>query len=274
MNKDRFLLEQAYISIYEAFEPTPEQQDALNKLEEPKQRLFYKMFDYLTKGAKRIAFYYKSDISGREGVYRVNLGIDYGSAKEKSHEMIRSHVAGLPEGHEDHTLAQKILEDAGSGSMKFYYKIGFGHGISVGCKKPPFNLTSNKPENIERFNQKVAAYLADPKIYKLYIYAAVDYDFEKNEEGKVVRDEAGKGIKGSSFSVDEIKPAEKTRTFNPTQDFHYRLKTPISRFRQFIFNPENISGISMQGGTILLQDVHQGEPIVFAQKGENEPEEI
>jgi hypothetical protein len=274
MNKDRFLLEQAYISIYEAFEPTPEQQDALNKLEEPKQRLFYKMFDYLSKGARRIAFYYKSTKTGREGIYRVNLGIDYGSSKERSHEMLRSHIAGLPEGHDDRTLAQQILDDAETGGKEFYYKIGFGHGISVGCRKPPFNLTSDKPENIERFNQKVAAYLADPKIYKLYIYAAIDYDFEKNEEGKIAKDELGNKIKSGKFTVDEIKPADKSRTFNAKQDLHYRLKTPLSRFRQFIFEPDTIAGISMQGGTIMLQHVHHGEPIVFAPKGENEPEEI
>lgn len=226
--RDQILLEQVYASIYEAL--TPEQ--AVAKLSPHGQEVVNQLRDYLAKGAKKATFYYRSTRTGREGRYVVNLGISYANAKQKSHQMIRDYIATLQPGDPDKAVGEKILQGSN--------------------RKPNSNPPTQIGSGITIQDTKT-----NPGKYKLYIYASVDVDPERDEEGNIMRDAEGKVVQSSRPSTQEVVAPQTQKTFSPAEILNYKLKTPLSRFRRFILDPENISGVTYKGGVMEFQN--QGE---------------
>jgi hypothetical protein len=241
MNKDRFLLEQAYISIYEAFNPNPEQQQAIDRLDQHGKDLLFQMIDFLSKGARKASFYYKSETTGREAVYRVNLGVDYGNIKSQSQDLINKHVANLPAGHQDIDTAAGINQE----TNKFFYRINFPSGISVGMKAP-------KQEKLKKH------LIANPEEKQQYIDQHLS--------------EVGIYIMGTVDKSEEVVPATKRRTVSAAQQLQRDLGTRQSKINSYFLRPKNISGVAINKGTIMLQDTQLGEPVFFQEK-EIQPED-
>lgn len=185
---------------------------ALQRLPEKISKIATILNSYLSKGAKKSSFYYRSKISGREGKYVVDLGIDYGAAKKESLAEIANYRDYLIQNHPDHPdieTAEKILNPKPRKASAFNQnKISLGHGISIAATKD------------------------NPDDYKLYIYAYI----------------------ASSSEVEEVVPSNKEKKFSASEDLHRRLETKLSRFRQFILSPENISGLTYKGGIIEFQN--------------------
>ena len=228
--KDQILLEDLYISIYNE----NNQQEALAKLSPHLQQIANDLLSYLSKGARKASFYYRSKISGREGKYYVDLGVDYGGAKRESHETIRNYIDMLKESdpeNPDISVGEKILNPPESTRKPLVdRKINLGHGISI-------------QDTVK-----------EPSVYRLYIYAYMQNDIEKNEEGKAVKDFEGNYVRSSAGKVDEVIPTAKPKSFSSAEELNYKLKTKLSRFRRFILDPENISGITYKGGIIEFQN--------------------
>jgi hypothetical protein len=93
----------------------------------------------------------------------------------------------------------------------------------------------------------------EPGVYRLYVYAYVETDPEKDETGDVVRDFEGKVVRSGRGSVEEVVPPSKEKSISPAEQLQYKLKTKLSRFRRFILDPENISGVTASGGIIEFQ---------------------
>lgn len=226
--KDQVLLEQAYVSIYEAL--TPDQ--AIDKLSPHGKEVVNQLRDYLNKGAKKASFYYRSTRSGREARYTVNLGISYANAKQKSHAIIQDYISNLPQGNPEKAVGEKILQGSN--------------------RKPNSNPPTQLGSGITIQDTKM-----NPGNYKLYIYASVDVDPERDEEGNVMRDEQGKVVQSSKPTTQEVVAPQTQKSFSPAEILNYKLKTPLSRFRRFILDPENIAGITYKGGVMEFQN--QGE---------------
>jgi hypothetical protein len=127
---------------------------ALNKLPEQVRAVASTLVAYLKRGARKSSFYYRSKTTGREGKYVVDLGIDYGTAKQESLNQIKKYQEWLlqnnPE-HEDIAVAEGILNPKPRKPSSFNLnKISLGHGISIAPTKD------------------------SPNDYKLYIYAYID----------------------------------------------------------------------------------------------------
>jgi hypothetical protein len=241
MNKDRILLEQAYVSIYEAFNPNPEQQQAIDRLDPHGKDILFEMIQFLSKGARKASFYYKSETSGKEGKYRVNLGVDYGNIKSQSQAMIDTHVANLPAGHQDIDTAAGINK----GSVNYFYRINFPSGISVGMKTPKEkkSFLLQLKENPEQKQQYIDAHLDQIGIY----------------------------IMGTVDAFEEVVPAQKEKTFSAAQQLQRDLGTRQSKIASYFLRPKNIAGVAINKGTIMLQDTQHGEPVFFQDNGQ-EPE--
>jgi hypothetical protein len=229
-NKDQILLENLYVSIYENAMTS---QEALEKLPEHTREIANTLIQYLSKGARKASFYYRSKLSGREGKYYVDLGVDYATAKKESHEEIKKYVEMLKESdpeNPDIEVGEKILNPPPSNRKPSVdRKINIGHGISI---------------------QDTAK---EPGVYRLYIYAYAQNDIEKDEQGKAVRDFEGNYVRSASGKVDEVVPASKPKSFSSAEELNYKLKTKLSRFRRFILDPENISGVTYSGGVLEFQ---------------------
>lgn len=226
---DKILLQEAYSSIYEDVMTSD---DALMKLPDDIRDIAISLKDYLSKGARKASFYYRSKDSGREGKYYVDLGVDYGEAKRKSHQLIKDYMEMLKESdpqNQDIAVAEKILNPPPR-KQSVDRKINLGHGISIQDT------------------------LKEPNVYKLYIYAYMQNEIEKDEEGVAVRDFEGSFVRDAKGKVDEVVPPTKEKKFSPAESLNYKLKTPLSRFRRFILNPENISGVTAKGGVIEFQN--------------------
>jgi hypothetical protein len=229
-NKDQILLENLYVSIYENAMTS---QEALEKLPEHTREIANTLIQYLSKGARKASFYYRSKLSGREGKYYVDLGVDYATAKKESHEEIKKYVEMLKESdpeNPDIEVGEKILNPPPSNRKPSVdRKINIGHGISI-------------QDTVK-----------EPGVYRLYIYAYVQNDIEKDEQGKAVRDFEGNYVRSASGKVDEVVPASKPKSFSSAEELNYKLKTKLSRFRRFILDPENISGVTYSGGVLEFQ---------------------
>jgi hypothetical protein len=228
--KDQILLENLYVSIYENAMTS---QEALEKLPEHTREIANALISYLSKGARKASFYYRSKISGREGKYYVDLGVDYATAKKESHEQIKKYIEMLKESdpeNPDIQVGEKILNPPPSNRKPSVdRKINIGHGISI-------------QDTVK-----------EPGVYRLYIYAYVQNDIEKDEEGKAVKDFEGNYVRSAAGKVDEVVPASKTKSFSSAEELNYKLKTKLSRFRRFILDPENISGVTYSGGVLEFQ---------------------
>jgi hypothetical protein len=228
--KDQILLENLYVSICEN---TMTSQEALEKLPEHTREIANALISYLSKGARKASFYYRSKLSGREGKYYVDLGVDYATAKKESHEQIKKYVEMLKESdpeNPDIQVGEKILNPPPSNRKPSVdRKINIGHGISI-------------QDTVK-----------EPGVYRLYIYAYAQNDIEKDDEGKAVKDFEGNYVRSASGKVDEVVPASKPKSFSSAEDLNYKLKTKLSRFRRFILNPENISGVTYNGGVLEFQ---------------------
>jgi hypothetical protein len=229
-NKDQMLLENLYVSIYENAMTS---QEALDKLPEHTREIANTLIQYLSKGARKASFYYRSKLSGREGKYYVDLGVDYATAKKESHEEIKKYVEMLKESdpeNPDIEVGEKILNPSPSNRKPSVdRKINIGHGISI-------------QDTVK-----------EPGVYRLYIYAYAQNDIEKDEQGKAVRDFEGNYVRSASGKVDEVVPASKPKSFSSAEELNYKLKTKLSRFRRFILDPENISGVTYSGGVLEFQ---------------------
>lgn len=236
-NKDQILLENLYVSIRENAMTS---QEALDKLPEHTRNIANELVSYLSKGARKASFYYRSKISGREGKYYVDLGVDYGSAKTQSHNIIKKYIEMLKETepeNPDIEVGEKILNPPPSNRKPSVdRKINLGHGISI-------------QDTVK-----------EPNVYRLYIYAYMQNDIEKDEEGKAVRDFEGSVVRSAAGKVDEVVPASKPKTFSSAEQLQYKLKTPLSRFRRFILDPQNISGVTYKGGVMEFQKDTQEIP--------------
>lgn len=231
-SEDKILLENLYVSILENT-ITNVEQEALDKLPQNIKDIANQLLDYLSKGARKASFYYRSKISGREGKYYVDLGISYGNAKQQSHDIIKRYIDMLKESepeNPDIQVGEKILNPPPSNRKPSVdRKINLGHGISI---------------------QDTAK---EPGVYRLYIYAYMQNDIEKDEEGKALKDSEGSFVRSAAGKVDEVVPASKPKSFSSAEQLQYKLKTPLSRFRRFILDPENISGVTYKGGVIEFQ---------------------
>jgi hypothetical protein len=229
-NKDQILLENLYVSIYEN---AMSSQEALEKLPEHTREIANTLIQYLSKGARKASFYYRSKLSGREGKYYVDLGVDYATAKKESHEQIKKYIEMLKESdpeNPDIQVGEKILNPPPSNRKPSVdRKINIGHGISI-------------QDTVK-----------EPGVYRLYIYAYVQNDIEKDEEGKAVKDFEGNYVRSAAGKVDEVVPASKPKSFSSAEELNYKLKTKLSRFRRFILDPENISGVTYRGGVLEFQ---------------------
>ena len=238
-NKDQILLENLYLNIKENA-MSQVQQGALDKLPPHLKDIANQLLDYFSKGARKASFYYRSKISGREGKYYVDLGVDYGSAKTQSHNIIKKYIEMLKESepeNPDIEVGEKILNPPPSTRKPSVdRKINLGHGISI-------------QDTVK-----------EPNVYRLYIYAYMQNDIEKDEEGKAVRDFEGGFVRSAAGKVDEVVPASKPKTFSSAEQLQYKLKTPLSRFRRFILDPENISGVTYKGGVMEFQKGTQEIP--------------
>jgi hypothetical protein len=78
-------------------------------------------------------------------------------------------------------------------------------------------------------------------------------DREKDEDGKAVRDFEGNFVRSAAGKVDEVVPASKPKSFSSAEQLQYKLKTKLSKFRRFILDPENISGVTYKGGVMEFQ---------------------
>jgi hypothetical protein len=235
MKSDITLLQEAYRSIYSEALSVDE---AISKLPLDIQEIANSLQNYLSRGARKASFYYKSKISGREGRYLVNLGVDYSAAKKESYDAIKKYKEMLEESdpqNPDIAVADKILNPAPRkvAPETVDRKVSLGHGITI------------------QDTQK------EPGVYRLYIYAYVETDPEKDESGNIVRDFEGKVVRSGKGSVEEVVPATKQKTTSSAEQLQYKLKTKLSRFRRFILDPENISGVTASGGII---EFHKGEP--------------
>ena len=232
-DNDQILLESLYISVYNENSLNPAQQQALSNLPQHSQDIANQLLDYLSQGARKASFYYRSKISGREGKYYVDLGVDYGTAKRESHDAIKKYVDMLKESdpqNPDIEVGEKILNPPPSNrKAPVDRKINIGHGISI---------------------QDTAK---EPGVYRLYIYAYCQHDIEKDDEGKAVRDFEGNFVRSAAGKVDEVVPASKPKSFSSAEQLQYKLKTKLSRFRRFILDPENISGVAYKGGVMEFQ---------------------
>lgn len=228
--KDQILLENLYVSICENAMTS---QEALEKLPEHTREIANALISYLSKGARKASFYYRSKLSGREGKYYVDLGVDYATAKKESHEQIKKYVEMLKESdpeNPDIQVGEKILNPPPSNRKPSVdRKINIGHGISI-------------QDTVK-----------EPGVYRLYIYAYVQNDIEKDDEGKAVKDFEGNYVRSAAGKVDEVVPASKPKSFSSAEELNYKLKTKLSRFRRFILDPENISGVTYSGGVLEFQ---------------------
>jgi hypothetical protein len=208
-------------------------QEALEKLPEHTREIANTLIQYLSKGARKASFYYRSKLSGREGKYYVDLGVDYATAKKESHEQIKKYIEMLKESdpeNPDIQVGEKILNPPPSNRKPSVdRKINIGHGISI-------------QDTVK-----------EPGVYRLYIYAYVQNDIEKDEEGKAVKDFEGNYVRSAAGKVDEVVPASKPKSFSSAEELNYKLKTKLSRFRRFILDPENISGVTYRGGVLEFQ---------------------
>jgi hypothetical protein len=231
-NKDQILLEGLYGQIYENA-MSEVQQGALDKLPPHLKDIANQLLSYLSKGARKASFYYRSKLSGREGKYFVDLGVDYGSAKRESHDAIQKYVEMLRESdpeNPDIEVGEKILNPPPSNRKPSVdRKINLGHGISI-------------QDTVK-----------EPGVYRLYIYAYMQNDIEKDDEGKAVRDFEGGFVRSAAGKVDEVVPASKPKSFSSAEQLQYKLKTKLSRFRRFILDPENISGVTYKNGVMEFQ---------------------
>ena len=228
MLNDIISIQEAYKAIYSEALSVDE---AISKLPEDIANIAIKLQEYLSKGARKASFYYRSKISGREGRYLVNLGVDYNTAKRESLDTIKRYKEMLEESdpeNPDIVVADKILNPAPRkiSPETIDRKVNLGHGITIQDTK------------------------AEPDVYRLYVYAYVETDPEKDEQGNVVRDFEGKVVRTGRGSVEEVIPPSKSKTFSPAEQLQYKLKTKLSRFRRFILDPENISGVTASGGII------------------------
>jgi hypothetical protein len=228
MLNDVISIQEAYKLIYsEALSV----EEAISKLPEDIADIAKKLQIYLSKGARKASFYYRSKISGREGRYLVNLGVNYEAAKRESLETIRKYKEMLEESdpeNPDIPVAEKILNPPPRkiSQETVDRKVNLGHGITIQDTK------------------------AEPEVYRLYVYAYVETDPEKDEQGNVIRDFEGNVVRSGKGSVDEVVPANKPKSFSPAEQLQYKLKTKLSRFRRFILDPSNISGVTASGGII------------------------
>lgn len=236
MNKDRILLEQAYTSIYEAFNPNPEQQQAIDRLDQHGKDILFQMIEFLSKGARKASFYYKSETTGREAVYNVNLGVNYGNIKAQSQEIINQHIANLPAGHQDIETAAGINQ----GTVNYFYRVNFPSGISVGMKTP--------------------------KEKKSFLLALKENPEQKQQYINEHLDQVGIYIMGTIDKSAEVVPATKQRSVSAAQQLQRDLGTRQSKTATFFLRPKNISGVSINKGTIMLQDTQHGEPVFFEEK--------
>lgn len=225
---DITLLQEAYLSIYNE-SLTPE--EAIDKLPPEIQEIAKNLQQYLSRGARKASFYYRSKISGREGKYLVNLGVDYSTAKRESLETIKTYKQMLEESdpeNPDIQTAENILNPKPRkvSPETIDRKVNLGHGITIQDTKK------------------------EPGVYRLYIYAYVETDPEKDESGNIVRDFEGNIVRTGRGSVEEVVPPTKEKTFSAAEQLQYKLKTKLSRFRRFILDPENISGVTASGGII------------------------
>ena len=88
MKNDIISIQEAYRSIYNEALSVDE---AISKLPPEIQEIARNLQEYLSRGARKASFYYRSKLSGREGKYLVNLGVDYGAAKIESYERIKQY---------------------------------------------------------------------------------------------------------------------------------------------------------------------------------------
>lgn len=239
-NKDQILLENIYASIYNENIDPQVQQGAMDKLSPHLKQIATDLLSYLSKGARKASFYYRSKLSGREGKYYADLGIDYGNAKKQSHDIIKKYIDMLKESdpqNPDIEVGEKILNPPPSNRKPSVdRKINLGHGISI-------------QDTVK-----------EPGVYRLYIYAYMQNDIEKDEEGKAVKDFEGSFVRSAAGKVDEVVPASKPKSFSSAEQLQYKLKTPLSRFRRFILDPENISGVTYKGGVLEFQKETQELP--------------
>jgi len=232
-NKDQILLESIYSSMYNEDITTNDKKSALDKLSPHLQDIANQLLDYLSEGARKASFYYRSKLSGREGKYFVDLGVDYGSAKKQSHDIIKKYIDMLRESdpeNPDIAVGEKILNPPPSNRQPSVdRKISLGHGITI-------------QDTVK-----------EPGVYRLYIYAYSQNDIEKDEDGKAVRDFEGNFVRSAAGKVDEVVPASKPKSFSSAEQLQYKLKTKLSKFRRFILDPENISGVTYKGGVMEFQ---------------------
>lgn len=233
MKNDIISIQEAYRSIYNEALSVDE---AISKLPPEVQEIAKNLQEYLARGARKASFYYRSKLSGREGIYKVILGVDYGSAKIESYEKIKQHKEMLEEIDPENpeiAVAEGILNPKPRkvSPETIDRKVSLGHGITI--------------QNT----------MKEPNKYKLHIFAYVETDPEKDESGKVVRDFEGNVVRSGRGSVNEVVPPTKEKSFSAAQQLHYKLKTKLSRFRNFILDPENISGVTASGGII---EFHKG----------------
>jgi hypothetical protein len=235
MKNDIISIQEAYRSIYNEALSVDE---AISKLPPEIQEIATNLQEYLARGARKASFYYRSKLSGREGKYLVNLGVDYGAAKIESYEKIKQYKEMLEESdpeNPDIAVAEGILnpKPRNVSPESIDRKVSLGHGITIQDTKK------------------------EPNVYRLYIYAYVETDPEKDESGNTVRDFEGKVVRSGRGSVEEVVPPTKAKSFSSAEQLQYKLKTKLSRFRRFILDPENISGVTASGGII---EFHQGSP--------------
>jgi hypothetical protein len=128
----------------------------------------------------------------------------------------------------DISVADKILNPTPrkTSTETIDRKVNLGHGITIQDTK------------------------VEPGVYRLYVYAYVETDPEKDESGNVIRDFEGNIVRSAKGNVEEVIPASKPKSFSPAEQLQYKLKTKLSRFRRFILDPENISGVTASGGII------------------------
>lgn len=161
MNNDIKLISEPYKIVRENLESEIEQNDeqqrindAIAKLPEHTQEIARDLKEYLSKGARRATFYYRSKDTGREGIYEVNLGISYNIAKEETMKKVRDYLEHLKQTdptNPDIQVAEDILNPQKKKSPpKVDRKISLGHGITI-------------QDTVK-----------EPNVYRLYIYGYVE----------------------------------------------------------------------------------------------------
>jgi len=251
MINDRILLEQAYSLVQETFNPTPEQTLAMSRLDNNGRNILTTMLDFLSKGARKAAFFYTSETTGRVAVYNVNLGVNYGNIKTQSQELINRHIESLPAGHADRETASGI----NTRTVSYFYRINFPSGISVGMKTP--KLPKSQLQILKN----------DPAAKEEYINTHLD--------------QMGLYIMGTVDKSQEIEPARKQRTVSAAQQLQKDLGTRQSKIASFFLRPKNIANLAIgrdsdNKGIIKFQDTVNGDPMTYLEtqdQPEDQPQE-